>query len=37
MAVITAIDFQNVRAGEIGIGAGLGHFENSEAVAVGAA
>lgn len=37
MAAMTAIDFQNVRAGEIGIGAGLGHFENSEGVAVGAA
>ena len=37
MAAMTAIDFQNVRAGEIGIGAGLGHFENSQGVAVGAA
>lgn len=37
MAAMTAIDFQDVRAGEVGIGAGLGHFENSQGVAVGAA
>ena len=37
MAAMTAIDFQDVRPGEIGIGAGVGHFENSQGVALGIA
>lgn len=37
MAAMTAIDFQDVRTGEVGIGAGLGHFENSQGIAVGVA
>lgn len=37
MAAMTAIDFQNVGAGEVGIGAGVGHYVNSEGVAIGVA
>lgn len=37
MAAMTAIDFQSVGAGEVGIGAGVGHYVNSEGVAIGVA
>lgn len=37
MAAMAAIDFQDVEVGEIAIGAGVGHFSNSQGVAVGVA
>ncbi|MGL6115333.1 MAG: YadA-like family protein [Cetobacterium sp.] len=37
MAAMTAIDFQSVDAGEVGIGAGVGHYANCEGVAIGVA
>ena len=37
MAAMTAVDFQTVETGEIGIGFGVGHYTNSQGVAVGIA
>lgn len=37
MAAMNAVDFQDVKPGEIGIGTGVGHFKNNEGVAVGIA
>lgn len=37
MSAMATVDFQDVNAGEIGIGAGLGHYGNSQGVAVGVA
>lgn len=35
MAAMNAIDFQNVEAGEMAIGAGIGHYGNAQSVALG--
>lgn len=37
MAAMTAIDFQSVKQGQIGLGASVGHYVNSQGVAVGIA
>ncbi|MCF2640701.1 YadA C-terminal domain-containing protein [Fusobacterium varium] len=37
MAAMNAVDFQNVQAGEMAIGAGFGHYGNAQSVAVGVA
>lgn len=37
MAAMNAVDFQNVEAGEMAIGAGFGHYGNAQSVAVGVA
>lgn len=35
MAAMNAVDFQNVEAGEMAIGAGIGHYGNAQSVALG--
>ncbi len=37
MAAMSAVDFQEVREGEMAIGAGFGHYGNAQSVAVGVA
>jgi len=37
MAAMNAVDFQNVQAGEMAIGAGIGHYGNAKSVALGVA
>ena len=37
MAAMNAVDFQNVQAGEMALGAGIGHYGNAQSVALGVA
>ena len=37
MAAMNAVDFQSVQAGEMAIGAGVGHYGNAQSVALGVA
>lgn len=37
MSAMSSVDFTDVNSGELGIGAGVGHYENSQSVAVGVA
>lgn len=37
MSAMSNVDFTDVNSGEIGIGAGVGHYENSQSIAVGVA
>lgn len=37
MTAMNAVDFQSVSEGELAIGAGFGHYGNSQSVAVGVA
>lgn len=37
MAAMSAVEFQNLETGNIGIGAGIGHYGNSQGIAIGMA